>query len=116
MLKNALSTLTKLDLSRLDASDVGRIAAIVRDSARFDTGVTARQARRLAKRGGTYVAAHPKQAGLSLGGAALLGLGAYAAYRFLSAPKAETMLDASNGEGDAPDHRPSVTEKTAEVA
>jgi PIN domain nuclease of toxin-antitoxin system len=99
MLRDALSTLSKLDLSRLDGSDVGRISSILRDSARFDTAVTAREARRLAKRGGRYIAARPKQTGLSVGGAALLGLGAYAAYRYLSAPKTEDL-----------DHRPSVTE------
>lgn len=115
MLKNALSTLSKLDLSRLDGSDVGRIAAVLRDSARFDTAVTSREARRLAKRGGTYLASHPKQTGLSLGGAALLGLGAYAAYRYFSAPKAETMLDTADADA-ALDHRASVTDAEAQSA
>ncbi|MGB6318321.1 MAG: hypothetical protein WBG08_06760, partial [Litorimonas sp.] len=63
----------------------------------------------------SYVAAHPKQTGLSLGGAALLGLGAYAAYRYLSAPKADTMLDSSDG-GETVEERASVSDDVAEVA
>ena len=115
MIGTALATLSKLDLSRLDGSDVGRIASILRDSARFDTAVTARQARKLARRGGSYVAAHPKRAGLGLGGAALLGLGAFAAYRYLSAPKGATMLDP--GEDTAPiEHRAGVADSVSAPA
>ena len=96
MLANALASLSKLDLSRLDGSDVGRIASILRDSARFDTAMTARQARRLARRGGTFIAAHPKRTGLSVGGAALLGLGAYAAYRYFNSPRGEALVEDAN--------------------
>ena len=116
MLGTALSTLTKLDLSRLDGSDVGRIATILRDSARFDAGVSARQARRLAKRSGTYIASHPKQTGLGLGGVALLGLAGYAAYRYLSTPSGDTMLDSTDGEAEPVAHRPGVADSVSEPA
>ena len=116
MLGTALSTLSKLDLSRLDGSDVGRIATILRDSARFDAGVSARQARRLAKRGGTFIASHPKQTGLGLGGVALLGLAGYAAYRYLSSPSGETLLDKTADDNAEVEHRAGVADSVSEPA
>ncbi len=87
MLGTALSTLSKLDLSKVDTNDVARIATILRDSARFDTRNVARRGRRYARQTGQLIAANPRRSGLGLGGAAILGLAGYAAYKMYQSNK-----------------------------
>ena len=85
MLRDALSLFAKTDLSRLDGSDLGRFASILRDSVAFDARSGLRSGRRLARRGGSYVIEHKREAGIGLGGLAALGLAGYAAYKLYQA-------------------------------
>ena len=91
MLANTLAAFSKIDPSRVGLDDLARFTSIVRDSATFDTRAAARKARRYARRGTGYIAAHPRQAGISLGGVALLGLAGYAAYRMATKDKVEAV-------------------------
>ena len=104
MLRDIIGLAAKTDLSRLDGSDVARFASIFRDSAAFDARSLGRRGRRLAQRGGSYVVANPRNAGLGLGGVLALGLAGYAAYRMINSPKAPLV------DGDAQAERPSVAD------
>ena len=104
MLRDIIGLAAKTDLSRLDGSDVARFASILRDSAAFDGRALTRRGRRLAQRGSSYVVANPKSAGIGLGGALVLGIAGYAAYRMATAPKAPLV------DGEAQPERPSVAD------